>query len=269
MSPLLFSVWMNIASADTDSTEVHAPPPLALPFEPGRANTPAPAPPPAAQRPLAIPRDAPVAASGLSSTERLQALRQYQRQRLSINPEIEVSGGGTSVYSGFGWGRQGFGGGMVISDPIRTSRSWGLYQGSSRLDVPSFLDVAGATDLSAQISGDIASDVKRSRTFYTVAGVGIAGLIVGSFGARTAQTELEFYQYSSIIAPSIGLTIGGMFAGSIPAARSERTRLYPSESIGLDRAQDLADAHNDRLRSSLGLSPEDVWVIESTEAKTR
>lgn len=256
MSTLLLSVLVSVATAQE--------PALAIPLgEDG--------PPPAAQqRPLAIP-GAPSAAPqpGMSSAERLQALRQYRRERLTINPEVEVSGGGTRVYSGFGWGGPGWGGGMVVTDPVITTRTWGTYQGSSRLSVPQFLQVTGQDALSTELSNQIASNDRRSRTFYTVAGVGVAGLLVGTFGARTATNGLQFQQYNSLILPSLGLTVGGVFMGSFPAARAERLRRYPSESLGIDTAQQLADEHNDRLRESLGLSPEDVWDIEAREAEAR
>lgn len=271
MSTLLLSVWIAAAAAQDPTTE----PTLAIPIG---ANTPAPVQPAAApERPLAIPGDPgaapqPAAAPGMSSAERLQALRQYRRQRLSINPEVEVSGGGTRVYTGFGWGAPGWGGGMVVTDPVVTTRTWGTYQGSSRLSVPQFLQAAGQSGLSTELNDEIAGNERRSRTFYTVAGIGVAGLLVGTVGARHAvatRNELQYYQFNSMILPSIGLTVGGVFMGSFPAARAERLRRYPSESMSIDSAQQLADEHNDRLRESLGLSPEDVWELEAGEAETR
>jgi len=266
MNTLLLTTWIAAAAAQ-DSAEPVLAVPVGAPMP-----APAPAAPPQATQPLAIPGNTPGAAppaSGLSSSERLQALRQYKRERLSINPEIEVSGGGTRVYTGFGWAGPGWGGGMVITDPVTTTRTWGTYQGAQRLDVPTFLLEANAVGASGELTADITGAQQRSRVWYSVAGVGVAGLLVGTIGARTAPTEELFYQYSSLMTPSIGLALGGMLAGSFPAARAERLRRYPSESIGIQEAQALADAHNDALRASLGLSPEDVWVIESADEPSR
>lgn len=170
---------------------------------------------------------------------------------------------------GFGYGFPGFGTGVVITDPIQTHRTHGVYQGSTWLDVPTFLQVAGADDLQRDVSRDISRARRRSRACYITAGVGVLGMIVGSAGARSAENRNEYRQYASLVGPSLGLTVGGLFVGSFPAARSERMRRYPAESIGLDRAQQIADEYNNNLRMSLGLTPEEVWPIEAQPTPVR
>jgi hypothetical protein len=255
MSPLLLPIWIATAQADDPS--------LAVPFD---AAAPA-------ERPLAVPGRPPDAAaeSGMSSAERLNALRQYQRQRLSINPEIQLYGGGTRVYSsvGFGFGFPGFGTGVVVTDPIQTARTHGAYQGAQWLTVPDFLAEAGASNLQRQLNTDIETAQRRSRLFYLAAGVGVAGLVASSYGARTARSAEQYYFYGNMVLPSLGVTVGGLLAGAIPAAQAERLRRYPTESIGIDQAQELADGHNEELRQSLGLQPEDVWQLEAAEPPTR
>lgn len=253
MSPMLLPIWLAAAHADD--------PTLAVPFDEVAP----------AKRPLAIPSGPPEVESGMSSAERLSALRQYQRQRLSINPEIQVYGGGTRVYSGvgFGFGFPGFGTGVVVTDPIQTAKTHGAYQGAQWLSVPNFLAEVGASNLQRQVIADIETAQRRSRLFYIAAGAGVAGLVLGSYGARTARSAEEYYLYSSMILPSLGVTVGGLLGGAVPAARAERLRRYPIDSIGIVRAQELADEHNEALRQSLGLHPEDVWEIESAEPPTR
>jgi len=198
------------------------------------------------------------------SEETLKALRRYRRERISVHPEIEIRGGNTSMQPSFGWNTSSLAFGTTITEPVTTTQTWGVYQGAQRLDVPMFLSEVGALDLRYQVQRDIQQATRRSRLWFSVAGLGMAGVVTGSLGAyhspRWSQQEAQF---TTLTLNSIGATVAGLFAGSFPSARAERLRRYPSASVGIREAEILADEHNERLRKELGLTAEDVWEIES------
>ena len=93
--------------------------------------------------------------------------------------------------------------------------------------------------------------------------MGVTGLVVGSIGMSNAWDARTYYGYANMASAGLGATIGGLIGSSITSSKSFRLRRYPSASIGVDEAERLADDHNDRLRQELGLTPDDVWGVES------
>lgn len=257
---------------------------LALPFDapvPAPAPAPAPARPPASVngRPLAIPGGAPRQPPQTAQPQQqspqavqdnaatLQALLQYRRERLEVRPEVEVSGGGARMQTGIGFGGPYWGTTWMVADPIRTTRTWGVYQGSERLDVPTFLGAAQQLDLKRQIEQDIERYDRRGRALLTAGVVGLATSVVGSIGARSSPPySLQQAQFASVVFPGLAVGAGGLILGSVPASRADQLMHSPGEAMTIGEAQRLADAHNERLRVSLGLSPEDVWPLEAERA---
>ena len=262
MHAFLIATWMTAAAAE-EATD----PPLAVPVSPTTEQH-APVP-----EPLAIP--GPVRAAPQPpqqpSVDRLYALRQYQRERLDVRGEVEFHGGGARVHTGvaFGYGRPHHGPriGVVVADPITTTRTWGVYKGPTRLDVPEFLGTIGDTEQQRQLELEITRAERAARSWRIVGGAGIGAMVVGYVGMNTAPDPVTFWQYNSLSVTGLIATVGGFAISSIPAGKALRKRRYPSESLGVAEAQRLADEHNDRLRQSLGLTPTDVWGVESQQER--
>lgn len=277
MSALLLMTCLASAMAQDEQ------PPLAVPVgasEDAPKNTGTPPAGPFVERPLAVPGPSAPPPRVLQSPKaptaaQLQALRQYRRERLAVHPELEIRGGGTQWQAGFSAASPSWGWGMAVAEPITTSRTWGVYLGADRLTVPEFLEEVGALELKYQLDQDIQRAQRTSRAWYALAGAGVVGIIVGSIGANSAgrapgpEARFEEYVYTNVVFASIGTTVLGLFGGSFPAARAERLQTYPSASISIQKAQRLADDHNEQLRQDLDLEPQDVWGIESRPEEGR
>ena len=221
---------------------------------------------PNAERPLAVPaRVAPVV-----TPARLQALRSYRSGRLELREETELRGGSAwmmgggyggfwgPAYGGWGWGW----GGPVIVDPPTTLKTWGIYRGPERLDVPEFLTAVNAGERRRTLDTRIERLERRGRTWSVVAGVGGAGLLTGLVMASSA-TEMPQYRLGNNI--TLGGTLlmaTGLVGASFPRGQAASLRRYPSSSLSGAEAQEMIDKHNEDLRKELGLSAADVWALE-------
>ncbi len=270
------------ARADEDAQNAAEPPADSTAEEP--RGTPAPPPPP--ERPLALPgaprrpgqgpgaggpRGGPPPARGGMDVDHYKALRQYQRKRLAIRGETRREPGTTYVF-GTGGGYWRWGGwhtATVVHDPGTITRTWGVYRGPERLDVPTFLQMVGQQDL----ADDVSRRVRRARTagkvWLTGAGIGAAGLVAGIVGTSLADTADEVQTWSSVTLGGSLLAVGGLVGATFPMGKANRLAADPAASVSWSEAQDWVDAYNDQLREELGLSPEEAWRIESRGGRDR
>ena len=271
MTPLLLTAWTIAAAQDTPARETpgsdqDAESPLALPVDQVHAPVPeAPAQQPSSSgRPLAIP------GRPSTSAARLQALKQYQRERIGIGTEVQFHASGPPVSVGFGGPWYGLRWGMVVSNPyLYTSSTHGIYKGTVRMDVPTFLGEVGQSELQYSLQQDILRANRYTTVWNVVTGIGVTGLVVGAVGMSAAWDVREYYSYSNMASTGLLTTITGLIGSSITSSKSVRLRRYPSASVGVDEAERLADAHNEQLRQELGLSAEDVWNVESQGRQRR
>jgi len=248
---------------------------VALAQEPERSAPPVPEsdagvqPPPAGpERPLAVPARVPPPVT----PARLQSLRRYRSGRLELREETELRGGSAWLMGGgYGavWG-PGYGGwgwsGPVIIDPPTAVKTWGIYRGPERLDVPEFLTAVGADAQRVALQDDIARLERRGRVWSGVAAVGGAGLVTGLVmmsAARNAQDWQHYQSGNSVSFASTLVIAGGFIGSSFPRGRASALRRQPSSTMGGEEAQAMVDAHNETLRRELGLSAADVWALEA------
>lgn len=263
MTPLLLTTWTLAAAQDTPERQTperaaEDEAPLALPVDQVHAPVPE-----STEQPLAIPGRS---SSAPRSADRLQALKQYQRERIGIGTEVQFHAAGPPVTVGFGGPWYGMRWGMVVANPyVHTSRTHSIYKGTVRMEVPSFLGEVGQSDLQHSLQQDILRANRFTTAWNVVTGIGVAGLVVGSVGMSAAwdARSPDYYSYSTMASTGLLTTLTGLLGSSITSAKSIRLRRYPSASIGVDEAERMADAHNDQLRQDLGLTPEDVWNVES------
>lgn len=255
----------------------HAPPPgegasddvpLAIPFG-EEATAPASAPQAPQTGPLAIPGNGRPVRPDPMSPEKLAALRTYEAERLEIRGETEVRAGAVPVVGwgwGWGWGpRPGWRHHTTIGvayAPVATTRGWGIYQGPQRLNVPTALSLAGDSRLEG-----LQTAIQRKKTaanaWYTVAGVGGAALVGSVFGRVTADSRDEYNTWYSVGLLGGATGIVGLIAASGPASEARSLEQVPYLTLSLEDARAVVERHNDALRQRLGLSPAEVWSIES------
>ena len=275
MTPLLLTAWTIAAAQDapvreTPGRDEETEAPLALPVD--QVHAPVPdteaQQPSTSERPLAIPGRG----NSPQSAARLQALKQYQRERIGIGTEVQFHASGPPVSVGFGGPWYGMRWGMVVANPyMYTSRTHGIYKGTVRMDVPTFLGEVGQSDLQHSLQQDILRANRYTTVWNVVTGIGVTGLVVGSVGMSAAweARSPEYGSYYTMASTGLLTTITGLIGSSITSSKSVRLRRYPSASMGINEAEQLADAHNEQLRQDLGLSAEDVWSIESQSSQRR
>lgn len=212
----------------------------------------------------------PGAPAGLTA-QRLAAYRAYKAGRLVVREETELRGGGSTLVGGAAWGGGPWGWGgygawgpppMVVQDPVRTVRGWGVYQGPVRLDTPSFARLVGASAIEQALAQDLRRLDRRGRAWGGVVVVGALGLLGGVVTTTQAGTPAQFRLGNQITLGGGAVLLGGLIGGSLPRAKASELRQDPSTRFTAPEAQRLADAHNERLRAELGLRPDEVWLLE-------
>ena len=197
---------------------------------------------------------------------KLNALRQYQRERLELSSEVNISGGGSTAYMRgpmMGYGGFGFNSGFVVSDPIYTSRTLRVYQAKEPISTLTFFKLVGDDSQFKQASRQIKKYRLRRNIGRTVALVGLGVTVGGWVGASRAQTEFELYLYSNATLTGSLVCFGGLLGSSFPSSKENALLQTPLASMSKVEVEKHIDAFNDDLRLKLGLTIDDVWTIES------
>jgi len=200
---------------------------------------------------------------GQLTPDRLMALRAYKSKRLQVKAETEYRGSSVATFTSMSYGHpQGLGTGVVVTDNISTFRTWGVYRGPQRLSAPDFLHIAQATERRDALVADIRRLKKKSNVWYSVAGVGVAGVVAGLVGMATTNDIQTYRQFNLVSLSGTMLTIGGLFGASFPASKASRLYKYPGASMTSDEANDLAHGSNEMLRQELEIAPNEAWLLD-------
>jgi hypothetical protein len=197
-----------------------------------------------------------------NSQEKLNALRQYQRERLEISNETNISGGATTAYMRgptMGYGSLGF----MISDSIHTTRTMKVYQAQEPISTAIFLELTGQEGEREDLDALLAKYRKRKAAGRVVAALGLGTTIGGWVGVSQSVTENEVYLYSNVTLGGSILCFGGLLISSFPASKEASLLMTPLNYLSKADVEGRVDAFNDALRTELGLSVEDIWSIES------
>ena len=213
--------------------------------------------------PAAIEKLPPAPATlGALTPKRLQALRTYKAQRLQVRAETEYRGGGVSTFSTMSYGYpHGVGTGVIVTEPVSTFRTWGVYRGPQRLSTPDFLTLTAATKQRDALVADIKKARRASRVWFAGAGVGMAAIVTGIIGMGSGGVD-TYSQYNSVALTGTTLTIGCLLGASFPAAKASKLYRYPGASMSTDKANSLAHSHNEKLRQKLEIQPEEAWLLD-------
>jgi hypothetical protein len=226
-----------------------ATPPLAVPV-----GVPMPPPPGVSMPQLAIP------GSTVMRPPDMAAIRDYQARSLRMGTETELHGGG-ATYIG-GWGGRRWSYGVVVPNPVYTTRTWAVYQGAERLEVPEFFRAVGDVDRATELETTIGRQKSVATALYTVGVGGLAASIAGWYGSRYSATPAQRQQWMLAGLGGTCAAFVGFVGGSIPSSRLRHSKYDFPYVIDHDAAQREVDAHNERVRRELGLSPQDVMQAE-------
>ncbi len=226
--------------------------------------------PPPETQPLAVP----VAPETLHDTPpplseaTFRALRDYQGRRLVVRDAVELVGGGYAVMGGwarpigpYGWVEPS----VVVQQPTRVNHGWALYQGRDRLDLLSFLELTGELQAKAAAEQALKRYRRRGSVWFSIAGVGLAGVVGGMIALDQARTPDQAWVANQVLLGGSLASVAGLVVGSVPRGKAERLQRVPSLSLRYPEARALADRHNDALRDELGLTPAEVWSVEQQD----
>lgn len=212
-------------------------------------------------------RPAPVNAEeqAAQAAERLEKMRAYKAQRLVVREETEIRGGGTSpqITGGVGGGWGSPMGTPMTTDPVYTVQTWGVYQGKRRLTVPEYLEATDQGELAEALNVDIQRSQRQSRVLYGVGALGVVAAGAGVVGQVTATDVERYALYRTTATLGVVAAIGGFVGGSVPAARAKELEQEVSFRFTPEQVQPRLDAYNEALRLRIGLSAEDVMLLES------
>ena len=200
---------------------------------------------------------------------RLQLARSYQAQRLEVLTELEFTPGTTTTMRGGPgpyWGprrRYGWSPTTVTHTPASIERQWGVYQGSSRVDVPTYLNLTGQIGEAQALDDQLAKLSRRSRVGLTVGGVGVAALIGGVVAMGLADTPEAGAAASAAVGGGAALTFGGLIGGAISSGRVDKLRYRPADYMELGEVRAAINVYNDELADELGLSPADRALMDT------
>lgn len=199
------------------------------------------------------------------AAERLEKMRAYKAQRLVVREETEIRGGGTSpqITGGVGGGWGSPMGTPMTTDPVYTVQTWGVYQGKRRLTVPEYLEATDQGELAEALDVDIQRSRRQSRVLYGIGAVGVAAAGAGVVGQVTATDVERYTLYRTTATLGVVAAIGGFVGGSVPAARAKELEQEVSFRFTPEQVQPRLDAYNEALRLRIGLSAEDVMLLES------
>ncbi len=264
---LLLSAALAPATAAADEPAAPLAPAAPAPTEaPSAPAAPAPSAPPGPVLALPAPSGvgpAPAVAGAPALTmDRLQTLRRYKAERLSVHEETELRGGGTAMAMGYPYGRMGPSTAVMMTDPVYTVRTWGVYQGPDRISTPTFLDKVGKASEATALREDVARYQRRSKAAFGVAGIGAGVLVAGLIGMRAAATPEEYLAWNLATLGGTAAGMGGLVVGSFPAAKASRLERSPAAVMSPAEARALAERHNDALQKQLGVTPQEAWLLE-------
>ncbi len=265
---MLWTVLVGLAAAQEVAPAEEAEGPLAIPVEEAPPARPQPTGGSSTThdgRPLALPPDfsnRPRTDGAVADAQLLRARATYARKELSVRPITEVSVRTATVGTGWGpyWGGWGpyWGGGWGgwYSVPVvDAQRTWAIFEGEHRLDVPTALDKLGDTPTRV----DLERRSRRSRTAGTVwTAAGVTGLVsglVGVVGLDQSRTYEEARVWSTVATAGTLAGITGLVVGTFPAAKSRRLYVDASQTLSREEAEERAETVNAALAAELGLEP--------------
>lgn len=197
---------------------------------------------------------------------RVARLQAYKDQRMRVVTETELRGGVAAVALGAPQPAGSIAPSVVVVDPVFTYQTWGVYQGSKRLSPSSFLRQSGESFRADDLDRRTERDQRKARRWMMVAGAGAASLAMGMVGTARAEDLPQQMLAQQLTVGGIGVAMTGLVGASFPASRATRTEYYPASVLDRADAEAMAERHNTALQQSLGLTPEDLLLLELADS---
>jgi len=207
-----------------------------------------------------------VAAPADDMATRVARLQAYKSQRLRVVTETELRGGVAAVAIGSPQPAGSLSPSVVMVDPVLTYQTWGIYQGNKRLSPATFLRQTGETFRADDLDRRTERDRRKARRWMLLAGAGATSLAMGMVGAAQAEDLPQQMLAQQLTLGGIGVGMTGIVGASFPASRATRMEHYPSSVLDRSDAEAMAERHNKALQQKLGLTAEDLLLLELADS---
>lgn len=198
--------------------------------------------------------------------ERVARIRAYNSERLTVRDETELRGATNAVSVVQPMMGPAAGPSVVVVDPVFTVQTWGVYRGHERLAPAELLRTTGETFRADDIERRIERDHRKSRRWMMLAGMGAASVAAGVVQYDRAQDLPQQVLAHQLTFGGIGVGLTGLMGASFPASRATRLERYPSAVMDRTDAQVMVERHNKATAQRLGLTEEDLLLIELADA---
>ena len=196
--------------------------------------------------------------------DRAERIRAYQSQRLNIRDETELRGGSSGLASPLPGPMSSTN--VIVVDSFYAVPTWGAYRGAERLSPADFLRETGESFRADDLDRRVERDRRKARRWMILAGTGAAGLTAGVVTYDRADDLAGQLIGQQLTFGGLAMGTTGLVAASFPASRATRLTHYPSAVMKRADAEDMARRHNRALQQELGLTPEDILLIELSDS---
>ncbi len=194
------------------------------------------------------------------TAERAERIRKYQGQRLTIRDETELRGAPSGMNPPLPGPLSSPS--VVVVDSFYAVPTWGVYQGSVRISPAAFFRETGETFRADDLDRRVARDRRKARRWMMLAGAGAATLTAGVVQYDRADQLSEELIAQQLTFGGLAMGTTGLVVASFPASRATRLTHYPSAVMDRDDAQSMVERHNRAVQQELGLTEEDLLLIE-------
>lgn len=221
-------------------------PPLAIPAAPQtQVPSPLPATPARSEAPFELAQPA-----GADLALRLQS---YRRRAVSIR-EYSALESGPMVGWGFGSPFTGWGTTLVLAPSVVEVPRWAVFSEGRRLSVPEWMDLANAPEAREDLQRQIRRTRAANHGLLAATIVGAVSAVATSLGAQSSRDYQEWTQWRLASSLSTGVAVAGGIGVLATTARSRILRYDFAATQGFDSTVERVRAHNDALRTELGLT---------------
>ncbi len=196
------------------------------------------------------------------TADQLALLRDYRARHFSVRTEFNTTGVSTRAWSPMPYSG---GGAIPHQDATGTTRSWAVYEGSERVNVPYYLELSGQDQERRDLVARVTMKRWLGRAYYGAAVAGVGTVIFSAIAVNSTEDDAKKNSFEKIGATGLMVAVVGLIGGSVPTAHAARLENdYTMSYIDIASAEDLVDVQNEALRLELGLTPSQAFEVESS-----
>ena len=153
----------------------------------------------------------------------------------------------------------------MVSQEATITRTWAVYEGSARVDVPQYFALAGQDEDRRDLMGRITLKRWLGRAYYGAAVAGVGAVVFSAVAVNLTADDAQKNSIERVGGTGLVVAVVGLIGGSLPTAHASRLEAdYAVSNIDIGSAQQVVDVQNEALRIELGVTPDEALQVEST-----